>query len=306
MQHLEREMFHAVPVFDSAYPREFSRWNAQMDQLFMGSGYDISHARSILGIKLSGSARTNVLHNIRHAQSWAEIRATLVRELSDTPDVVDLIMAFRQLCQNGGPIQDYNAQFHEFLFRTKSIMDTDNIDLLQRYCDGLDNEYEAFHTKQIAKMCDHTVHLSEIMDCARKFTLNSKIVSPSAGSELQVAAARTTLLRKRPAPCADDNQQQPRDPSLWCDFHQCIGHNNSTCCSNRMYCPQQGCRSPVKMDTIVDHYRNSCKGKKCGLCGNNRHDTVECPNRGSKMRLDEHITLAGSATAASSTSNTSE
>ncbi len=49
-----------------------------MDQLFMGSGYDISHARSILGIKLSGSAHTNVLHNIHNAQSWAEIFATLV------------------------------------------------------------------------------------------------------------------------------------------------------------------------------------------------------------------------------------
>ncbi len=150
MQHLEQEMFRAVPVFDSAYPREFSRWIAQMDQLFTGSGYDISHARSILSIKLSGSARTNVLHNIRHAQSWAEIRATLVCELSDTPDVVDLITAFRQLRQNGGPIQDYNAQFREYLFRTKAITDTDDIDLLQRYCDGLDNEYEPFRTKQIA------------------------------------------------------------------------------------------------------------------------------------------------------------
>ncbi len=65
-----------------------------MDQLFMGSGYDLSHARSILGIKLSGSAWTNVLHNIRNAKSWAEICTTLVRELSDTPDVVDLITAF--------------------------------------------------------------------------------------------------------------------------------------------------------------------------------------------------------------------
>ncbi len=78
MQHLEQEMFRTIPVLNSAYPREFSRWIAQMDQLFTGSGYDISHARSILGIKLSGSARTNVLHNIRHAQSWAEIRTTLV------------------------------------------------------------------------------------------------------------------------------------------------------------------------------------------------------------------------------------
>ena len=90
-----------------------------MDQLFTGSGYDISHARSILGIKLSGSARTNVLHNIRHAQSWAEIRTTLVHELSNTPDVVDLITAFRQLRQNSGLIQDYNAQFHEYLFQDK-------------------------------------------------------------------------------------------------------------------------------------------------------------------------------------------
>ncbi len=166
MQHLEREMFHAVPVFDSAYPREFSRWIAQMDQLFMGSGYDISHAHSILGIKLSGSARTNVLHNIRHAQSWAEVRAILVRELSDTPNVVDLITVFRQLHQTGGPIQDYNTQFCEFLFHTKSITDTDDIDLLQRYCDGLDNEYKAFRTKQVTKMRDHTVYLSEIMDRA--------------------------------------------------------------------------------------------------------------------------------------------
>ena len=178
-----------------------------------------------------------MLHNIHNAQSWAEIHATLVRELSDTPDVVDLITAFRQLRQNGGPIQDYNAQFREFLFRTKSITDTDNINFLQRYCDGLDNEYEAFCTKQVTKMCDHTVYLSEIMDHVRKFTLNSKIVSPSAGSELQVAAARTTLPRKRPAPRADDDQQWPRDPNLWCDFHQCIGHDDSTCRSNRMYCP---------------------------------------------------------------------
>ncbi len=137
-----------------------------MDQLFTSSGYDISHARSILSIKLSGSAWTNVLHNIRHAQSWAEIRATLVCELSDTPDVVDLITAFRQLRQNGGLIQDYNAQFHEYLFRTKAVTDTDDIDLLQRYCDGLDNEYESFCTKQIARMRDHTVQLSEIMDRA--------------------------------------------------------------------------------------------------------------------------------------------
>ncbi len=149
-----------------------------MDQLFTGSGYDISHACSILGIKLSGSACTNVLHNIRNAQSWAEIRTTLVRELSDTPDMVDLITAFRQLCQNGRSIQDYNTQFCEFLFCTKSITDTDDIDLLQRYCDGLDDEYEAFCTKQVAKMRDHTVHLSEIMDHARKFTLNSKILPP--------------------------------------------------------------------------------------------------------------------------------
>ncbi len=78
--------------------------------------------------------------------------------------MVDLITAFRQLCQNGGPIQDYNAQFHEYLFCTKSITDTDDINLLQRYCDGLDNEYEAFRTKQVAKMRDHTVHLLEIMD----------------------------------------------------------------------------------------------------------------------------------------------
>ena len=215
-------------------------------------------------------------------------------------------MVFRQLRQNSGPIQDYYAQFREFLFHTKSIMDTDDIDLLQRYCDGLDNEYEAFRTKQVVKMRDHTVYLSEIMDHARKFTLNSKIVSPFAGSELQVAAARTTSPQKRPAPHADDDQQRPRDPNLWCDFHQCIRHDDSTCCSNRMYCPRQGCCSPVKIDTIADHYRNSCKGKKCGLCGNNRHDTVECPNRGSKMRLDECITLAGSATASSPTSNTSE
>ncbi len=133
-----------------------------MDQLFMGSGYNISHARSILGIKLSGSTQTNVLHNICNAQSWAKICATLVRELSDTPDVVDLIMAFRQLHQNGGPIQDYNAQFREYLFRTNLITDTDDINLLQRYCDGLDNEYEAFHTKQVVKMRDHTVHLSKL------------------------------------------------------------------------------------------------------------------------------------------------
>ena len=203
----------------------------------MGSSYDISHARSILGIKLSGSARTNVLHNICNVQSWAKIHAILVRELSDTPDVVDLITVFRQLCQNGGPIQDYNAQFHEYLFCTKSITDTDDIDLLQRYCDGLDNEYEAFHTKQVVKMWDHMVHLSEIMDHVQKFTLNSKIVSPSTGSELQVAAARTTSPWKRPVPHADDDQQRPRDPNLWCDFHQCIGHDDSTCRSNRMYCP---------------------------------------------------------------------
>ncbi len=141
-----------MPTFDSAYPREFSRWIAQMDQLFMGSGYDMSHARYILGIKLLGSACTNVLHHINNAQSWPEICATLVRELSNTLDVVDLITAFRQLCQNSGLIQDYNAQFCEYLYHTKSVMDTDNIDLLQWYCDGLDSEYESFRTKQVTKM----------------------------------------------------------------------------------------------------------------------------------------------------------
>ena len=241
-----------------------------------------------------------------HAQSWAEIRTTLVHELSDTPDVVDLITAFRQLRQNGGPIQDYNAQFREYLFRTKAITDTDDIDLLQRYCDGLDNEYEPFRTKQVVRMRDHTVHLSELMDRARKFTLNSKILSPPTSSELQVAAAWTTSPRKRLAPCSDDELQCPRDPNLWCDFHQVIRHNVSMCRSNRMYCPRQGCRSPIKMETLVDHYRNSCTGKKCGLCGNNRHDTAECPNRGSKMRLDERITLSGSATTSAATSNMSE
>ncbi len=170
-------------------------------------------------------------------------------------------MAFRQLRQNGGPIQDYNAQFCEYLYRTKAITDTDDIDLLQRYCDGLDNEYEPFHTKQVARMQDHMVHLSELMDRAHKFTLNSKILSPPASSELQVAAARTTSPRKRPAPRSDDELQCPRDPNLWCDFHQVIGHNDSMCRSNRMYCPRSGCHSPVKMETLVDHYRNSCKGK---------------------------------------------
>ncbi len=220
--------------------------------------------------------------------------------------MVDLITAFRQLCQNSEPIQDYNAQFREYLFRTKAVTDTDDIDLLQRYCDGLDNEYESFRTKQIARMRDHTVQLSEIMDRARKFTLNSKILSPPASSESPVAAARTTSPRKRPAPHSDDEPYRPRDPNLWCEFHQVIGHTVSTCRSNRMYCPRQGCRSPVRMETLVDHYRNSCQGKKCGLCGNNRHDTVECPNRGSKTRLDERITLSGSAMAPMATSNVSE
>ncbi len=160
-----------------------------MDKLFMGSGYDMSHAHYILGIKLLGSACTNVLHNISNAQSWAEICTTLVRELSDTPDVVDLIMAFCQLCQNGGPIQDDNTQFHEYLFHTKSVTDTDNIDL--RYCDGLDSEYETFRTKQVAKMWDHTVHLSELIDRTWKFNLNYKIAAPPTVSELQIAAART-------------------------------------------------------------------------------------------------------------------
>ncbi len=80
--------------------------------------------------------------------------------------MVDLITAFRQLRQNGGLIQDYNAQFREYLFRTKSITDTDDINLLQRYCDGLDNEYEPFRTKQVARMRDYTIHLSELMDRA--------------------------------------------------------------------------------------------------------------------------------------------
>ncbi len=84
-----------------------------------------------------------MLHNISNAQSWAEICATLVRELSDTPDVVDLVMVFQQLHQNG-PIQDYNMQFREYLFCTKLVTDTDDIDLLQWYCDGLDSEYETF------------------------------------------------------------------------------------------------------------------------------------------------------------------
>ncbi len=231
---------------------------------------------------------------------------TLVHELSDTPDVVDLITAFRQLRQNGGPIQDYNAQFCEYLYRTKAVTDTEDINLLQRYCDGFNNEYESFCTKQVARMRDHMIRLSDLMDHACKFTLNSKMLSPPTSSELQVAAAQTTSPRKRPAPRPDDEPQHPRDPNLWCEFHQCIGHNASTCRSNRMYCPRQGCRSPVKMETLVDHYRNSCKGKKCSLCGNNRHDTVECPNRGSKTRLDERITLSGSATAAAATSHISE
>ncbi len=246
-----------------------------------------------------------MLHNISNAQSWAEIHATLVRELSDTPDVVDLVTVFQQLRQNGGPIQDYNAQFCKYLFHTKSITDTDDINLLQWYCDGLDNEYETFRTKQVARMRDHTVHLSELRDRAHKFTLNSKIAAPSTVSELQVTVARTTSPRKWPAPHTKHAQQQPRDPNLWCDFHQDIGHNDSTCRSNRLYCPRSGCRSPIKMETLVDHYHNACKGKKCGLC-NNRHDTVECPNRASKTCLNKRITLAASATASQPTSNTSE
>ncbi len=134
-------------------------------------------------------------------------------------------------------------------------------------------EYETFWTKQAAKIRDHTVHLSELMDRTHKFTLNSKIAAPSTVSESQVTTARTTSPRKQPAPCAEDVQQCSRDPNLWCDFHQVIGHNDSMCCSNHQYCPRSGCGSPVKMETIVDHYRNSCKGKKCGLCSNNQHDT---------------------------------
>ena len=105
---------------------------------------------------------------------------------------MDLVTAFQQLCQNSGPIQDYNVQFHEYLFHTKSVTDTDNIDLLQRYCDGLDSEYKTFRTKQVARMRDHMVHLSELMDRAHKFTLNSKIAAPSMVSELQATVARTT------------------------------------------------------------------------------------------------------------------
>ncbi len=111
MQHLECKMLRAIPTFDSAYPREFSQWIAQMDQLFMGSGYDMLHIHYILGIKLLGSACTNVLHHINNAQSWPEICATLVRKLSNILDVIDLITAFRQLRQNSGPIQDYNPSF---------------------------------------------------------------------------------------------------------------------------------------------------------------------------------------------------
>ncbi len=102
-----------------------------MDQLFMGSNYDISHIHCILGIKLVGSACTNVSRHIDTAHSWPEIHVALVKELSDTPDAVDLITAFHQLHQNGSSIQDYNTQFHEYLYRTKSVTDTDDFDLLQ-------------------------------------------------------------------------------------------------------------------------------------------------------------------------------
>ncbi len=135
-----------------------------MDQLFMDSSYDISYIHHILGIKLVGSVHTNVSCHIDSAHSWAEIHAALVKELSDTPDTVDLITAFCQLHQNSSSIQDYNAQFCEYLHCTKSITDTDDLDLLQCYCDSLDSEYEAFCTKQVTKMRDRSMQLSELMD----------------------------------------------------------------------------------------------------------------------------------------------
>ncbi len=45
-------------------------------------------------------------------------------------------------------------------------------------------------------MRDHTMQLSELMDQAQKFNLNSKIAAPSTISELQVATARTTSPQK--------------------------------------------------------------------------------------------------------------
>ncbi len=99
-----------------------------------------------------GSAYTNVSSHIDSANSWVEIHAALVRELSDTPDSVDLITAFHQLRQNSSSIQDYYTQFHEYLQHMKSIADTDDLNLLQCYCNRLNSEYEAFHTKQVAKM----------------------------------------------------------------------------------------------------------------------------------------------------------
>ncbi len=50
----------------------------------------------------------------------------------------------------------------------------------------------------------------------------------------------------------------------------------------------------MTMETLVDHYQTTCKGKKCGLCGNNHHDTAECPNRANKTHLDDRITLLSS------------
>ncbi len=50
--------------------------------------------------------------------------------------------------------------------------------------------------KQVTKMRDCAMQLSELMDQAHKFTLNSKIVAPSTVLELQVAAARMTSSRK--------------------------------------------------------------------------------------------------------------
>ncbi len=129
----------------------------------MGPGYDINHIHCILGIKLVGSTHTNISCHIDAATSWMEICTTLVKESSDTPDLVDLITAFYQFCQNGSSIQDYNAQFCEYLHHTKAITDMDDLDLLQQYCDGWD-EYKAFRTKHVAKIWDQSIQLSELMD----------------------------------------------------------------------------------------------------------------------------------------------
>ncbi len=158
-------MLRAIPTYDSMFPTKFQRWLDQLDQLFSGEGCDMPQICWILGIKLIGLARANMDLDI----SKHGFKSTL-----DTPDRVDLVAAFRQICQNGRSLQDYNAKFRGYLFNIKQVPDTQDVDLIQRYCNGLVSKKDSFCTNWVAKMRDRCVSVPELLDPAQKFVLNLK------------------------------------------------------------------------------------------------------------------------------------